>query len=121
MTPLHETIYTYILYASYALYAIVLFGITKFAPQYLEYLKNFIKIYISLLLIIKFNPFVKHSKHLSDFDRKVVFSAGIYLLLTTSIISIVEVVLEKVFKKTVLEKPISTLINEIQPQKSMIA
>ncbi len=114
MSPLHETIYTYTLYASYILYAIVLFGITKFAPQYLEYLKNFIKIYISLLLIIKFNPFAKSGKHLSDFDRKVVFSAGIYLLLTTSIISIVEVVLERVFKKTALEKPINTLINTIQ-------
>ena len=114
MTPLHETVYTYTLYASYILYAIVLFGITKFAPQYLEYLKNFIKIYISLVLIIKFNPFAKSGKHLSDFDRKVVFSAGIYLLLTTSIISIVEVVLERIFKKTPFEKPINTLIDTIQ-------
>ena len=114
MTQLHETVYTYTLYASYILYVIVLFGITKFAPQYLDYLKNFIKIYISLLLIIKFNPFIKSRKHLSDFDRKVVFSAGIYLLLTTSIISIVEVVLERIFKKTALEKPISTLFTSIK-------
>ena len=43
MKELHERIYTYAVYISYILYALILFGITKYAPQYLDTLRNFIK------------------------------------------------------------------------------
>lgn len=109
MKELHERIYTYAVYISYILYALILFGITKYAPQYLDTLRNFIKIYISLILIIKFNPFVERKKYMSEFDRKLVFSSGIFLLLTTSIITIVE----KYFVKIVQKTPISGFIDNM--------
>lgn len=96
MVELYETIFTYALYGSYILYIIALLGITTFAPEYLDELRNFIKIYIAFILIIKFNPFIKYNKYLSNFDRKVVFSAGIYLLFTTSIIAIIETNIDKI-------------------------
>ena len=96
MPEIYETIFTYALYGSYILYIIVLFGITTLAPEYLNTLRNFIKIYISLILIIKFNPFIKYNKYLSEFDKKLVFSAGIYLLFTTSIIEIIETNIDKI-------------------------
>ena len=87
---LHEQLYNYILYISWGLYIITLLGISFFSPKYLSYFREFIKIYISGLLIYKFNPFYNKTGNISEFDRKIVFSAGIYLLMTTTIISIIE-------------------------------
>ena len=112
MTKIHERVYNYAIYGSYILYALILFGISSYAPAYLEMLKNFIKIYISLILIIKFNPFMRDTKYMSEFDRKIVFSSGIFLLLTTSIISIVEHFLVKTLDKTPLQ-PLNSFINKL--------
>ena len=90
MTLIQETIYDYAIYGSYILYFLALFGITNYAPAYLEWLKNAIKIYISVLLIWRFNPFSQKRENLSRFDRKIVFTSAVFLLLTTSATSIVE-------------------------------
>ena len=90
MNKIHENMYNYTIYLSYLLYAFAIFGITKYAPQYLDTLKNIIKIYVSLVLVIKFNPFTNKTNYLSDFDRRLIFSSGMFLLLSTSIISIIE-------------------------------
>ena len=89
VAALHERLYIYILYISWGLYVVALLGISFFSPKYLSYLREIIKIYISLLLIYKFNPFF-YKHYISEFDRKIVFSAGVYLLLTTTIISVIE-------------------------------
>ena len=90
MSELHERLYDYAIYISYILYALALFGLSNYAPEYLDSLRDFIKLYISLVLIIKFNPFTHKSGYISTFDKKLVFSAGVFLLLTTSITTIVE-------------------------------
>lgn len=93
MQQFHERLYDLSIYGSYILYVLILFGVTNYAPSYLEWLKNAIKIYISVLLIWRFNPFLTNSKesgYLSTFDRKIVFSAGVFLLLTTSVTSIIQ-------------------------------
>ena len=48
---IYQTIFLYSINTSYILYFIVLFGIGGYAPQYLEYLRVFLKVYIALLLI----------------------------------------------------------------------
>ena len=92
VVALHEQLYIYILYLSWGLYIVALLGISFFSPKYLSYLREIIKIYISLLLIYKFNPFFSQNKtnYINEFDRKIVFSAGVYLLLTTTIISVID-------------------------------
>ena len=87
---IHESIYDYAIYGSYILYLFALFGITNYAPAYLDWLKNAIKIYISVLLIWRFNPLSQKRENLSQFDRKIVFTSAIFLLLTTSATSFVE-------------------------------
>ena len=84
----YETLYNVAEISSYILYFLTLIGITTFAPQYLEHLRNFIKIGISLFLIYKFHPFIKNYK-ISKFDRRLIFSCALFLLLTTSLISLV--------------------------------
>ena len=90
--PFHEQMYIYILYLSWGLYLVALLGISFFSPRYLAYLREIVKIYISGVLIYKFNPFFGDGKkrYINDFDREIVFSAGIYLLLTTTITSVIE-------------------------------
>ena len=45
---LHERFFIYLIYLSYFLYFIALFGISGYAPDYLNYLKSFLKLYIGL-------------------------------------------------------------------------
>ena len=73
MTKLSERIFLYSLNASFALYIIVLFGVGGYAPQYLESLKSFLRIYIGLLLFINYNPYTYKQKQFGEFDRQLVF------------------------------------------------
>ena len=90
MNKIYENIFIYGTNISYVLYIIVLFGVSSFVPKYLNWLKTFLKIYIALILIILYNPITYRKKNFSDFDRKIAFSAGIFLLLTSTIISGIE-------------------------------
>jgi hypothetical protein len=65
------------------LYALSILSIYTKAPEYLTTLNVLLKIYVSLFLIVRFNPFVKIA--FTEFDRQIVFSAGIFLALTTTI------------------------------------
>ena len=86
MNKIYEKIFTFVTYTGYFLYILAIFGISNFAPKYLEYLKSFLKYYIAIILIILFNPYKKIQLY-SNFDRKMAFSAGIFLLLSTTLIS----------------------------------
>lgn len=66
------------------LYIIISFGLSTIAPQYLSYLRQFLKIYVSLFLIYRFNYF--RTIKLTELDRKIGFNAGI-LLIGTDIIN----------------------------------
>ena len=80
----HQNIYKYILHITHVLFVLSLLGISLFKTDYLEILKNIIKIYIAVVLIIRFNPLikVKYDKNNIHFDREISFSAGILLLLS---------------------------------------
>lgn len=107
MNKLHENMYNYAIYLTYLLYAFAIFGVTKYAPQYLTNLKNIIKIYVSLVLVIKFNPITNKTNYVSNFDRKLVFSSGMFLFLSTSIISVIEHYIGNIVKLTPLDSIIS--------------
>ena len=44
---------------------------------------NVLKIYVSLVLLIRFNPFI--NRQFTDFDKKIVFSSALFLISTTTI------------------------------------
>ena len=76
----HEQFFNLIIYFSYFLYFVAYFGLISKAPQYIQLLQTFVKLYISLYLVIKFNYFSNSS--FTKFDRKIVFNAGLFLLTT---------------------------------------
>lgn len=68
---------------SYMVYVTTLLGITTIKPEYLSELASYIKIYIALYLIWRFNMFRKIE--FTELDRKIVFSSALFLLATTAI------------------------------------
>ena len=59
-------------------------GMSAYAPAYLSELHNIVNIYICLFLIWRFNPLRKQVKF-HDLDRRIAFSAGIFILTTTAL------------------------------------
>tara|TARA_B100001109_G_scaffold146629_1_gene119373 strand:+ start:131 stop:454 length:324 start_codon:yes stop_codon:yes gene_type:complete len=94
MDKLYQNILLYGLNFSYVLYFFAMLGISSLAPQYLSRLRIFLKIYVALLLIYFYNPLTYKEKKFTDFDRKLAFSAGIFLLLSTTIVDSIEIFLK---------------------------
>jgi hypothetical protein len=83
---LHEfqnRLFDIFIFVSYLTYGLLAVGITTTAPKYMSSLDSIVQIYISLFLVIRFNPFRKII--FTDLDRKICFSAGIFLFTTTTI------------------------------------
>lgn len=88
MNRLYEKVLFYSLYASYILLFLVIIGVGGFAPQYLDYIHTFLKVYIGSILVIFYNPYYEISKKFEyHFMKKVAFHAGVFLLLTTALLS----------------------------------
>jgi len=81
MYEYHKKNLNWIFKLSGLFFIISLIGVYSRAPEYLNTLNMIVKLYISIFLIIYFNPYSKHT--FTEFDRSIVFKAGIFLLLTT--------------------------------------
>jgi hypothetical protein len=73
--------YSILTYNSYLINTILFltimgFGITQ--PAILQQFQYYLKIYIGLFLVYRFNAFVSHEY--TELDRKVAFSSGVILL-----------------------------------------
>ena len=96
---------------TYSLYILFAIGLFKGAPQYLELLDYYVKIYISLFLLWRFNPFRKI--HFTELDRKIAFSAGIFLFTTSAVNQILNNYLTDA-KNTLISKiPFGSLNNKV--------
>jgi hypothetical protein len=80
---IQKTGWRYTVYILYILYFLTLFGLSRAAPQYLESVNNSLRTYVGLFLIVRYNPFVKLVKF-TDFDREIIFSSGIFMLLSSA-------------------------------------
>jgi hypothetical protein len=67
---------------SYILIFISAVGMSEWAPKYLDNLDYYVRIYVCLFLIWRFNP-LRSSYEFTDLDRKITFTAGISILTTT--------------------------------------
>ena len=87
-------LFTIIIYITWALYISILLGLSVNAPQYLDHLQYYVKIYVSLFLIYRFNP-LRHV-NFTRLDAKIAFSAGLFLITTTAINTILKTYLSNV-------------------------
>ena len=81
---------------SFILYFVIAIGISANAPEYLCTLQSYTKLYVSLFLIWRFNPFRR--VRFTELDGRIAFSAGIFLLTTTAFDSIVTYYLNSIKK-----------------------
>lgn len=65
-------------YVVYALYVITYLGLWREAPEYLEYMRTLLKLYVGCVLVWTFNPFAETAS--SVINRRIAFSAGIFIL-----------------------------------------
>lgn len=87
MKKIYQNVFLYGLNLSYILYFFVIIGFTSYAPEYLSNLNIFLKTYIGVLLLYFYNPITYKENRFGDFDRRLVFSAGIFLLFSTTLVS----------------------------------
>jgi hypothetical protein len=86
-TTLHkyqERMFDLIIYTTYFLIIISALGLSESAPKYLTELDYYVRVYICLFLMWRFNPFRSHYEFI-DLDRKIAFSAGAFILTTTTL------------------------------------
>jgi hypothetical protein len=69
---------------SWALYILIITGISVSAPEYLETFDTYVKIYVSLFLLWRFN-FLRKNMPFTELDRKIGFSAGVFLFTTSAL------------------------------------
>lgn len=77
-----EALFDFYIYISYLLIILSVLGLSVFNPSYINDLNMYVRIYICLYLIWRFNPF-RTKCEFSDLDRKISYSAGIFILTTT--------------------------------------
>ena len=80
-----ESTYTGLKNITFLLYIIIVLGVWKGAPEYLHIVENIFSIVIGLALIYFFNPFVKEKTVCNNLHRKIAFSAGLAILIQTSL------------------------------------
>lgn len=85
---LYQRIFLWATYFIYLMYFFVYFRIWKEAPIYLDDAEYYFKLYISLLLLYFFNPF--YNLRMNNFHKRVAFSAGFFLIATTSFEALLE-------------------------------
>ena len=79
------TVFVILTYVSYIGLAI---GIQILSPENIDALDYYAKVYVCLFLLYRFNPFRKIE--FNELDRKIAFSAGVFLLATTFINDVIQ-------------------------------
>tara|TARA_B100000902_G_scaffold2500_1_gene3165 strand:+ start:2221 stop:2601 length:381 start_codon:yes stop_codon:yes gene_type:complete len=100
--PWHQKLFVYGLYLSYLLFALSLTGVFPVSYEYLVNLRSLLTYYVCFILILRFNPFIERkiiTKNDYKFDRRIAFTAGCFLLLTTTLSNVSLNYLHKKYEK----------------------
>ena len=92
---MQERMFDIIIYITYLLIIISSTGISINAPKYLTYLNYYMRIYVCLFLIWRFNPLRKRRKF-KQLDCKIAFSAGMIILTSTILQDYMNIIINSV-------------------------
>jgi hypothetical protein len=84
LNTFQDFFFNWFIIISYFLMIISYLGLSQSAPMYLDTLGYYVRIYICLFLIWRFNP-LRSRYEFTDLDRKIAFSAGVFILTTTAL------------------------------------
>jgi hypothetical protein len=104
LTDVQIKIFNITVIITWILYIAIALGLSVKAPEYLDTLQYYIKIYVSLFLMYRFNPF--RNVRFTNLDAKIAFTAGALLFTTTYINAIIQNYLQDItyFLKNQYEK-----------------
>jgi len=102
INDIQERGFNALLYISYFLIIISFLGFSKTAPVFLENIDYYIRVYVCLFLIWRFNP-LRHVEQFTDLDRKIAFSAGMLIITTTVLNQYILYVKQKI-KNVIINK-----------------
>jgi len=94
-----STVYTMVVGLLYAFYIMAFLGIYYVNPEYTKTLSLTVRLFVSFVLMYRFNPLYKVT--LSESDRTLIFAAGFFLFVNTGMTEIL-------FRY--MEKPLSYMI-----------
>ena len=77
----YDTVFEVTVFLIHIGYIALAIGALSEEPEILGIIDYWIKVFVGLFLLYRFNPYV-HIKF-TEFDRKVVFSAGMFMFVTT--------------------------------------
>ena len=79
-----EYLFDIVINLAFFLLIISILGFSQYSQKYLSYLDYYIRIYICLFLIWRFNP-LRSSYEFTILDVKIAFNSGVFLLTTTAL------------------------------------
>lgn len=85
----HTSTYLWLALLVHIVYFAVLVGLVETAPEYIHTLESYVKVYVALFLVLRFNKYTGTSTF-TPLDRKIVFSAGMVVLSTSALGWLVE-------------------------------
>lgn len=93
-----EQLFLVLTYLSYFFYFVIYFNLWEKAPGYLSDTRYFLQVYVALLLLYFFNPFIKNN--FTNFHRRIAFSSGVMLITSMSFEKLLQKVsnIKKIFK-----------------------
>ena len=94
-------IFDFFIIISWGTIVISTLGYSYLTSSFLDTLDHYVKIYICLFLIWRFNP-LRSRYNFTDLDRKIAFTAGLFILTTTALnqyIQSSETVIKNLFRK----------------------
>ena len=92
---LHNLLLTLFIFMTYSLILISILGLSDKGNQYLNTLDTYMKFYVSIFLIILFNPFTRNK--FNDLDRRFAFTSGMFILTTSTIAQLGEKYIKSLF------------------------
>jgi hypothetical protein len=81
---IEEKFFRVVIYSTYVLIFVIFIGFKKNASKILDFINYYLKIYICLFLIWRFNP-LRKVKEITRLDRLIIFNSGVIVLTTTAL------------------------------------
>ena len=79
-----EYLFDIVINLAFFLLIISILGFSQYSQKYLDYLDYYVRIYICLFLIWRFNP-LRSTYEITSLDIKIAFNSGVFLLTTTAL------------------------------------
>lgn len=95
----HPRVYSIITWGFWIIYIISYLGVASIDPTYISLVDTIAKLYVALLLMIRFNPLIKDNR-MTNFDKQIAWNAGLFLFLSSTFVVAVKTYMSRFIVST---------------------